>query len=294
MNGIIIKGVGGFYEVESDGKIYTCRAKGIFRREKIKPLVGDRVSIECPENAENDSSITDIFPRKNELIRPAVSNVDLAMVVFSVRKPDPGLFLLDQYLITMMQRNVPAVIVWNKTDLTPASGNILEEYEKIYRRAGYRALFTSTVNGEGIKELKNFIQGKTVVLAGPSGVGKSSLTNLLCPEASMVTGSISRKIERGKQTTRHSEFFCLGENTYLCDTPGFASVTPELFTADSLREFFPEILELEGKCRFTGCRHLSEPGCAVKKAVEEGTIPKSRYESYIRLLKENSERRRYT
>ena len=270
MRGTIIKGIAGFYEVaDANGNIFTCHARGIFRKDGIKPLVGDCVLFSEAETESSEANIEKILPRKNELIRPSVSNIDMAVVVLSVRKPDPQLYLLDKYLVFMEQQNVPAAILFNKTDLD--TDDILPEYAAIYENIGYHILFTSAADKRGIEELKNFISGKKVVLAGPSGVGKSSLTNILYPGARMETGEISRKIERGKQTTRHSEFFPVGNDTFLCDTPGFTSVSL-IDKEEDLRFFFPEISVREGKCRFTGCRHLSEPGCAVKEAVQNGEI----------------------
>ncbi len=290
MTGKIIKGIAGFYVVESGGKTYMCKARGIFRKDGRKPLVGDLVRFSEAQTADSEANIEELLPRTSELIRPAVCNVDQTLVVLAVRTPDPQFLLLDEYLVTMERQNVPAAILFNKADLD--RDGALERYQKIYRAAGFPVLTSSAVTGEGIPELREFLKGKTTVLAGPSGVGKSSLTNLICPQAGMETGEISRKISRGKQTTRHTELFPLGENTYLLDTPGFTSVYVDA-EPDDLRFLFPEIGAMEGKCRFTGCRHLAEPDCAVKAAVADGTIPASRYESYQKLMKELSERRKY-
>ena len=325
MTGKIIKGIAGFYVVESGGQTYMCKARGIFRKDGRKPLVGDLVRFSEAETADSEANIEELLPRTSELIRPAVCNVDQTLVVLAVRTPDPQLLLLDEYLVTMERQNVPAAILFNKADLD--RDGILDRLKRIYGAAGFRVLTSSARTGEGIEELREFLKGKTTVLAGPSGVGKSSLTNLICPQAGMETGEISRKIARGKQTTRHTELFPLGENTYLLDTPGFTSVYVDA-EQDELRLLFPEIAALEGKCRFTGCRHLAEPDCAVKNAVTPveklpeygcsaavggpedaekpedsgkpgtpgvscGMIPASRYESYKKLMKELSERRKY-
>ena len=325
MTGKIIKGIAGFYVVESGGHTYMCKARGIFRKDGRKPLVGDLVRFSEAETADSEANIEELLPRTSELIRPAVCNVDQTLVVLAVRTPDPQFLLLDEYLVTMERQNVPAAILFNKADLD--RDGILDRLKRIYGAAGFRVLMSSARTGEGIEELREFLKGKTTVLAGPSGVGKSSLTNLICPQAGMETGEISRKIARGKQTTRHTELFPLGENTYLLDTPGFTSVYVDA-EQDELRLLFPEIAALEGKCRFTGCRHLAEPDCAVKNAVTPaeklpeygcsaaaggpedaekpedsgkpgtpgvpcGMIPASRYESYKKLMKELSERRKY-
>lgn len=290
MKAKIIKGVAGFYLVDCGGRRLMCRARGIFRKEGRKPLVGDVVTVEPASGGEGEASITEIAPRRNVLIRPAVSNVDQALVVLAVRKPDPQLFLLDQYLLGMERQGIPAAVLWNKADL--AEGDELSEYAEIYEKAGYRTLSFSGVSREGEGELRAFLRGRTTVLAGPSGVGKSTLTNLLCPRANMETGEISRKISRGRQTTRHTELFLLGEDGYLLDTPGFSCVRVEA-EEEGLRSLFPELRRREGGCRFAGCRHLSEPDCGVKAAVERGEIAPSRYESYQKLMKELSERRKY-
>ena len=304
MTGKIIKGIAGFYVVDSGGHNYMCKARGIFRKDGRKPLVGDLVRFSEAETADSEANIEELLPRTSELIRPAVCNVDQTLVVLAVRTPDPQFLLLDEYLVTMERQNVPAAILFNKADLD--RDGMLDRYRRIYGAAGFQVLTSSAVTGEGIPELREFLKVKTTVLAGPSGVGKSSLTNLICPQAGMETGEISRKIARGKQTTRHTELFPLGENTYLLDTPGFTSVYVDA-EPDDLRLLFPEIGALEGMCRFTGCRHLAEPDCAVKAAVRPpdqlpeysglrapcGLIPESRYDSYRRLMKELSERRKY-
>lgn len=290
MKGKIIKGVGGFYYVRADGRTLVCKARGLFRKMNVKPLIGDFVEVEEALSAEEESNIVSILPRKNCLVRPAVSNVDLVIAVQAVKSPDPQLYLLDEYLVTLEKQNIPAAVLFNKKDLD--RDGALMHYEKIYRSAGYEVFAVSAKTGEGTEELKKLLRGKTAVLAGPSGAGKSTLTNLLCPGAGMETGALSRRISRGRQTTRHTELFWLGEDTFLLDTPGFTSVCVDA-DPDELRGLFPEILAREGKCRFNGCRHLSEPDCAVKEDVSRGAIAAERYESYQKLMKELLERRRY-
>ena len=223
MQGKIIKGIGGFYYVHDGiGKVYECRAKGIFRNRGIKPLVGDDVEISVLDEEKATGNLDEILPRKNRLIRPAVSNVDQAVVVFAITDPMPNLNLLDRFLVMMERQEVPVSICFNKIDLVDAAEQ--EKLRAIYEPAGYPVHFISTYEKSGLEEFHRLIIGKTTVLAGPSGVGKSSITNFIQPEAQMETGGISEKIRRGKHTTRHSELFFVEESTYMMDTPGFSSL----------------------------------------------------------------------
>ena len=287
MTGKIIKGIGGFYYVEAEGKLYSCKAKGIFRNENIKPLIGDEVRISVIDGEKLEGSVDDILPRRNQLIRPALANIDMIIIVQAYAKPAPQLYLLDRYLVSVDSLDIPIGIIFNKADLGQ------KNYEGIYSSAGYKVFSTSVKTGEGMDELRRFIDGKCIAFAGPSGVGKSSITNYLCPQASMETGVISRKIERGKHTTRHSELFRLGGNTFICDTPGFTSVMFEDIPSDRLRFYMADIAGYEGKCRFNGCLHLAEPECAVKEATASGELAGSRYEAYKKIYEEiyNQERR---
>lgn len=289
MQGKIIKGIAGFYLVDCGGEVLTCKARGLFRKRGEKPLVGDLAEVEAAQTSESEANIVTLLPRKNRLIRPAVSNVDQALVVMAVRTPDPQFYLLDQYLVTMELQEIPAAILFTKEDLDRGE---LADYRSRYEAAGYPVFSVSVENGSGLEALRTHLAGKTTVLAGPSGVGKSTLTNLLCPAANMETGELSRKNLRGKQTTRHTELFCLGENSYLLDTPGFTAV--EVWgDTEAFKQAFPEIRALEGQCRFTGCNHGAEPDCAVKAAVARGEIAASRYESYRKMAEESAERRKY-
>ena len=289
MQGKIIKGIAGFYLVDCGGEVLTCKARGLFRKQGEKPLVGDLAEVEAAQTSESEANIVTLLPRKNRLIRPAVSNVDQALVVMAVRTPDPQFYLLDQYLVTMELQEIPAAILFTKEDLDRGE---LADYRSRYETAGYPVFSVSAENGSGLEALRAYLAGKTTVLAGPSGVGKSTLTNLLCPAANMETGELSRKNLRGKQTTRHTELFCLGENSYLLDTPGFTAV--EVWgDTETFKQAFPEIRALEGQCRFTGCNHRAEPDCAVKAAVARGEIAASRYESYRKMAEESRERRKY-
>lgn len=289
MRGKIIKGIAGFYLVDCGGEVLTCKARGLFRKRGEKPLVGDLAEVEAAQTSESEANIVTLLPRKNRLIRPAVSNVDQALVVMAVRTPNPQFYLLDQYLVTMELQEIPAAILFTKEDLDRGE---LADYRSRYETAGYPVFSVSAENGSGIETLRAHLAGKTTVLAGPSGVGKSTLTNLLCPAANMETGELSRKNLRGKQTTRHTELFCLGENSYLLDTPGFTAV--EVWgDTEAFKQASPEIRALEGQCRFTGCNHGAEPDCAVKAAVARGEIAASRYESYRKMAEESAERRKY-
>lgn len=292
MQGKIIKGIGGFYyiHVEHHG-VYECKAKGVFRNRKIKPLVGDNVDIDILDETDKKGNIREILPRKNELIRPAVANIDQALVFFAAAEPDPNLGLLDRFLLQMEFKGIPTVLGFNKCDLINTSKR--EELEAIYEASGYPVVFVSVKNETDLDELRKLLDGKTTVLAGPSGVGKSSLMNWLLPEAEMETGEVSEKIKRGRHTTRHSELFHLGEGTYLFDTPGFSSLYLNDFTDETLKKYFPEFLEHEENCRFIGCNHVNEPDCAVKDALEEGVISSVRYEHYVQMYKELKEQRRY-
>lgn len=292
MQGKIVKGIAGFYYVHVvESGVYECKAKGIFRKDGIKPLVGDDVELEILDEKDREGNITAVLPRKNELIRPAVANIDQALVVFAVKKPEPHFNLLDRFLVMMESREIPAVLCFNKADM--ATDPELKQLKDIYAGCGYPLLFTSAKEEENIAELKIFLKGKTTAIAGPSGVGKSSLINLVQSEIRMETGSISRKIERGRHTTRHSELIVIGENSYIMDTPGFSSLYISDIEKESLKYCFPEFAPYEGRCRFSGCDHVHEPDCAVKEAVEKGIISRKRYDNYLSLYRELQERKRF-
>ena len=292
MTGKILKGIAGFYYVHAaDWNLYECKAKGIFRNRNVKPLVGDDVEISILDEAEKKGNIDLILPRKNDLIRPAVANVDQALVLFSITSPEPNLNLLDRFLVMMEVQQVPVKICFNKIDLT--GDEKMQDFRDIYEAAGYPVYFTSTYENQGIEEIRELVKGKTTVLAGPSGVGKSSLTNLLYPQAEMETAGISQKIQRGKHTTRHSELFSIGPDTYMMDTPGFSSMYIGDMECTGLKDYFPEFAPYEEDCRFLGCVHIGETVCGVKDAVRDGKISPSRYENYRLLYQELKEKRRY-
>ena len=292
MQGKIIKGIAGFYYVHVvESGLYECKAKGVFRKEKIKPLVGDMVEIDVLDESEKKGNIVDILPRKNELIRPAVANIDQALVVFAVTKPKPHFNLLDRFLIMMESKDIPVILCFNKKDI--ATEPEIQKLKDIYETCGYQMVFTSAIQEENVSQLKELLKGKTTAIAGPSGVGKSSLINILQPGAKMETGSISEKIERGKHTTRHSELIWIEDDTYIMDTPGFSSLYTNDFEKEELKFYFTEFATFEGQCRFQGCDHVHEPGCAVKDALEEGKIHPVRYENYLEMYQELKEKRRY-
>jgi ribosome biogenesis GTPase len=292
MQGKIIKGIAGFYYVHViNSGVYECKAKGIFRNQKIKPLVGDNVLIDIIDEKEKTGNITQVLERQNELIRPAVANIDQALVIFAAADPNPNLNLLDRFLIMMLEQQVNTIICFNKRDIV--SEKELGLLEETYVKCGYQVVFSSTYTEDGIATLRELLMNKTTVLAGPSGVGKSSIINLLQPEANMETGNISEKIRRGKHTTRHSELFYAGENTFVMDTPGFSSLYINEMDKDELKDFFVEFHEYEGNCRFNGCIHINEPDCAVKKALEEGKISNIRYSNYKELYEELKNIKKY-
>ena len=291
MQGKIIKGIAGFYYVQTTEGLYECKAKGIFRKEKIKPLVGDDVEISVTDEDKKTGNVEQILPRKNTLIRPAVANRDQVLVIFAAASPKPNLNLLDRFLVSMEKQGVPAVICFNKQDM-------VEEEEQhrlrhIYENSGCRVLFTCAEKNQGIRQVRELLNGKTTAVAGPSGVGKSTMVNLLAPEAQMETGEISKKIDRGKHTTRHSEILLVGERTYICDTPGFTSLAVWDMEKEELKDYFREFGEYEGQCRFQGCTHTHEPGCRVKEALYEGKISRQRYDNYLEMYTELKEKRRY-
>lgn len=292
MQGKIIKGIAGFYYVHVEGHgVYECKAKGIFRKDHVKPLVGDDVIVDVLDEEEMLGNIRQILPRRSALVRPAVANVDQALIIFAIVKPNPNFNLLDRFLIRMERQKLPTIICFNKQDI--ASSQEKEALRHSYETCGYKVLFMSALENEGIEEVRKLLTGKTTTVAGPSGVGKSSLINKLVPTANMKTGDISVKIERGKHTTRHSEIIALGEGTYIVDTPGFTSLEISEITKEELGQYYPEFVQYEPYCKFSGCAHINEPSCGVKDAVAEGRISKVRYDNYKTLYQELKELKRY-
>jgi len=292
VTGKIIKGIAGFYYVHTESAgVYECKAKGVFRNQKMKPLVGDNVKLEILDEEKKLATIVELLPQKSRLLRPAVANVDQAIVVFAAKDPEPNRNLLNRFLILMTKQELPVIIVFNKTDLI--SEEEKKELEDGWRNTGYEIRFLSAKKQDGIQEMQEILKGKTTVMAGPSGVGKSTLVNLFQSNVVMETGAVSEKIKRGKHTTRHSEFIWIDEETYILDTPGFSSLTLEEVAAEELKEYFPEFAKYEDLCRFRGCVHENEPDCRVKEAVTGGEISKCRYEDYLLLYRELKSIKKY-
>ena len=291
MQGKIVKGIAGFYYVNAGNKTYECKAKGVFRKDNRKPLVGDDVLLKVLDEEKGLGNVEELLPRRSELIRPAVANVDQGMVIFAVTSPAPNLNLLDRFLIMMERQKLPCLICFNKTDLD--RDGLLESYVKAYEKSGHEVLAVSAKEGLGMNSLRERLQGKTTTVAGPSGVGKSSLINLLLGERTMETGSLSAKIDRGKHTTRHSELLRIDEDTYIFDTPGFSSLEIFDLEKEDLAAYYAEFEPFEKYCRFGGCSHVNEPVCGIRDAVKDGEIPRVRYENYCQLYEELKAKKKY-
>lgn len=292
IKGKIIKGIAGFYYVYAKNHcLYECKAKGVFRKNNEKPLVGDDVRIAVLDEEKQLGNIEEILPRQNSLIRPAVANVDQTLVIFAADKPKPNYNLLDRFLLMMEQNQIPCIIVFNKCDLITKEEKI--EMMRIYEKTGHEIYFMSAKKQIGIEEVKAVLKGKTTTVAGPSGVGKSSFINLLQDTIQMETGAISEKIERGKHTTRHSELITLADDSYIFDTPGFSSLAIFDLEKEEIKEYYPEFVPYYNQCKYLGCNHISEPNCVIKQAVCEGAISKIRYENYKLLFEECSNKKKY-
>ena len=282
--GRILRSLSGFYDVQTQEGLITCRARGVLRREGNSPLTGDLVEITVEKGK---GMVEKILPRKNHFIRPAVANVD-ALVIFAANvNPVTEPFLIDRVAAIAGDQNVQAVLCVNKCDLDPAMDLV-----RIYEHAGFPVICTSAETGEGVEDLRALLEGKLTAFTGNSGVGKSSILNRLAPELQLETGEVSEKLGRGRHTTRHVELYRLGENTYVADTPGFSSFDTdqmELILKENLQYAFPDFGSYLGKCRFDDCSHRREPDCAVRAAVEAGEIERSRYESYLKLYEKSSQ-----
>lgn len=295
MEGKIVKALSGFYYVKTPGSVvYECRAKGAFKNEGITPLVGDEVTFQVTDADTREGIVKEIHPRKNAITRPAVANVDQAMVIFSVRDPNPNFSILDRFLVLMRKQKVPVIIVFNKRDL--AKDGDIKKIKKTYEGCGCSLYFISAgVGGRKgwlqMKFLKARLKDRVTVMAGPSGVGKSTFLNKLIAadaEEAAAVGEISKRVGRGKHTTRHNELYESKKGYHIIDTPGFTSllVSPSDYTRDNLKEAFPEFAQYEDQCPFKDCKHIKEKDCAVRKAVDEQKIPVSRYNSYKSIYEE--------
>ena len=298
MRGKIIKSIAGFYEVRTGEEVYRCRAKGIFRALGKKPLVGDDVEIDITDTVSvpMEGNVCALLPRKNELVRPNVANVDQALLIFAITHPAPSYNMLDRFLITMQERELDAILCFSKRDI--ATREEIDELRETYEACGCKVLFISSFIPESLGGVREILRGKTTVLTGPSGAGKSTLINTLCPAANMQTGELSRKISRGKNTTRHVELLSVedlngtagpapdSEGTYLVDTPGFTSLWVQDIEADKLHYYYPEFAKWEPDCRFNGCIHINEPDCAVKAALARGQISRIRYQNYCEIYED--------
>lgn len=292
VDGIIVKGIGGFYYINTKDGVYETRARGIFRKEGIKPLVGDRVRISIQDEKNKKGSLDEILPRDNELLRPRVSNVDQAVIVFGAKSPNINLDLLDRFLVLASEQELDIVIVINKIDLD--KNNDYLEIEKLYKKSNYTIVCVSAEERIGLEELGELLTNSTSVFAGPSGVGKSTLLNSIFPKLNLETGAISEKIQRGKHTTRHAELIEVAENSYIVDSPGFTSLALSHVQSNKLQYHFKEFEPYLHSCYYNGCIHKNEPDCNIKEAVEKDIIDKLRYKRYVTLfdeLKEEEERK---
>lgn len=285
MQGTIVKGIGGFYYIKVSEGVVECKARGKFRHNELTPMVGDKVEITIKDGK---GVIDKIYPRDNELIRPAVANVTQALVVFALKNPEINENLLNKFLINCEYNNLKVIVCFNKLDLI--SEEERNEIVDMIKSAGYEIIFLKAKEGYGIQTVKEKLKGNVTVLCGPSGVGKSTILNTIAGRELMETGEISEKLRRGKHTTRHSELIDIGEG-FIVDTPGFSSLDLDFLSKEKVQNCFPEFTDYIGCCKFTGCIHFKEPGCAVKEAVTNGIINNKRYEFYIKTLEEIMSRR---
>ncbi len=290
--GRIIKGISGFYYVSLKDGLYECKGRGILRKDKVKPLVGDWVQVSHLDNRKKTGTLEKVLPRKNQLKRPEIANVDQVVIVLSLKNPSPSLMLMDKIIILAEDLGLEVTICINKADLGEDQDSTLKEIQEIYGPTGYTLVFTSAELDQGIEDLRNSLKGKVSVFSGPSGVGKSSLLNAIKPGLQLKTGEVSKRIQRGKHTTRHTELILVDEDSWIADTPGFGNLEVEEIERENLRFYFREFLPYMENCKFTSCMHLKEPKCSVKAQVDAGTIAKKRYDHYVQIMTELNEKRR--
>lgn len=283
--GRIVRAIAGFYYVESlesNAIIVESSIRGKIKLSSDSVFVGDKVEFFIDDNGKG--VITKILPRENQLLRPYIANVDLIVLVFAHHTPDPNEYLMTKFLVLAENSNIPYLLVFNKLDLVEKrKANLLAQ---TYRNYGYEVLCTSVVTHQGKRKLQQFLKGKTTVFAGPSGVGKSALLNMVCPGFRLQTGAVSEKIGRGKHTTREVQLLKVNANSYVADTPGFSQINLDFIEPQALAGLFPDFDQYLDQCKFSSCVHQAEPGCAVKKAVDEGKLSSSRYQYYLELLNE--------
>ena len=282
INGTIVKGIGGFYYVEAADTLYECKARGLFRKNKVTPFVGDHVKVGLEK--DGTGTIEEILPRKNFLVRPPVSNIDQLVIVVSICDPSPSTLIIDKTVAAAEDKDIEPIIVISKTDLKDS-----EWLNKIYQNTGIPLLSVSSATGEGIEAVQKLLEGKISAFTGNSGVGKSSLLNRIDARFHLQTGEISQKLGRGRHTTRQVDLLKLGEHTYVADTPGFSSIRVDqcdMVKKENLQYCFREFAPYLNQCKFVSCSHTCEKGCAVLEAVEEGRISKSRHESYVAMYNE--------
>ncbi|MDO4187704.1 MAG: ribosome small subunit-dependent GTPase A [Lachnospiraceae bacterium] len=290
MKGKIIKGIAGVYTVKAeDGGLYSCKAKGVFRKDGVKPVIGDNVCITIISENSYEGTITEICERKNSLIRPSVANIDMALIVAAHKNPDPNFYMLDKLILHFKQQDIPILLCFNKEDLVKKE---TIDYCDQYKQSGIEVIVTSAGEGQGVSELKELLKGKTTCIAGPSGVGKSTIINALQDNVQMETGDISKKLKRGKHTTRHSEIIPISHDTYIIDTPGFTSIDVFDMTADELKEYYDEFKPFE-QCYFMPCSHIHEPKCGVREALVNGKISNIRYDNYCHIYEELKKKKCY-
>lgn len=280
--GIILKGIGGFYYVSAGEAVYECKARGVFRKKEMTPLPGDRVDFSVIDEDKKKGSLNDILPRISQLVRPAVANVNQVVLVIAAKSPLPDFLLLDKLLVTAEKEKINAVICLNKLDLDDERHS--EKIAEAYKRSGFDFVMTSAKFGQGLEQLEQKLISKVTVFAGQSGVGKSTILNSILKDMVMETGEVSVKTERGKHTTRHAELIPLDCGGYIVDTPGFSSFELENIELEELQYYYSDFSQSTEGCRFSGCSHVSEPGCKIKEMVTNGIIDAGRYERYVELL----------